>query len=255
MKITKEAYENLELICNKYYSQLRVMDDYLLKWNRYTYEEKRLMYEKLLAKTYIKESGQPIDELIIDGEYKGEVMFYFKDAIPFAKAGSFPLDKKIKASLAVDRQMNTLHNYGFCFNDIHLENLLIDKDSGQGHLIDFGTITYIDDNDSFSKYFLRCDRQEFKPSLEVDNYKMLISFWSLIYDINLEKHFEHFGVLDISYLEILFKGTTISSLVNVANKNMLLGCPIPNIADFLPFVSDLERVNYDTHLIKSKVLR
>lgn len=97
--------------------------------------------------------------------------------------------------------------------------------------------------------------ENFDVSFNADNYKALISYFSLIYGIELEEALVKDGLLDLSLLEELLKGTSIFPLIVVANKNLLLDCPIPNIADFLPFVSDLERVNYDTHLIKSKVLR
>lgn len=253
MKITKEEYESLELIYNTYYSQLRIKDNFLLKKNRHASSETRLIFDYLFGKPYIENSGEPIDDLIIDGEYKGIVMYYFKDAIPFAKASYFPLDKKIKAITDTDNQLNTLHRYDLCFNDVHTSNLLID--SNGGHLIDFDSVTFGDEELSYTRFYLSYKDEIFDVSFNADNYKALISYFSLIYGIELEKVLAEGGLLDLSLLATLLKDTSVFPLICVANKNLLLDCPIPNIADFLPFVSDLERVNYDTHLIKSKVLR
>ena len=253
MEITKEEYESLELIYNTFCSQLRIKDNFLLKKNRYNSSETRLIFDYLFGKPYIENSGEPIDDLIIDEEYKGIVMYYFKDAIPFAKASHFLLDKKIKAITDTDNQLNTLHRYDLCFNDVHTSNLLID--SNGGHLIDFDSVTFGDEDISYVRFYLSYKDENFDVSFNADNYKALISYFSLIYGIELEEALVKDGLLDLSLLEELLKGTSIFPLIVVANKNLLLDCPIPNIADFLPFVSDLDRVNYDTHLIKSKVLR
>ncbi len=81
----------------------------------------------------------------------------------------------------------------------------------------------------------------------------MLSYFSLIYGIDIEKLFSKDGIVYISLLEDLFKNTSISNMVSVVNKNMLLDCPIPNISDFLPFISDEERVNYDINILKDKV--
>ena len=253
MKITKEEYESLKLIYNTYYSQLRIKDNFLLKKNRHASSETRLIFDYLFGKPYIENSGEPIDDLIINEEYKGIAMYYFKEAIPFSKASHFTLDKKIKAITDADNQLNTLHCYDLCFNDMHTSNLLIDVNGG--HLIDFDTVTFGDEELSYTRFYLSHKDEIFDVSFNADNYKALISYFSLIYSIELEEVLVEGGLLDLSLLEEFLKGTSIFSLIGVANKNMLLDCPIPSIADFLPFVSDLERVNYDRDLIKSKVLR
>ncbi len=251
MKITKEEYESLELIYNTFCSQLRIKDNFLLKKNRYTSSETRLIFDYLAEKPYIENSGEPIDDLIIDDEYKGIVMYYFKDAIPFAKASHFLLDKKIKAITDTDNQLNALHRYDLCFNDVHTSNLLID--SNGGHLIDFDSVTFGDEELSYTRFYLNYKDKKFDVSFNADNYKALISYFSLIYGIELEEALVDGGLLDLSLLEELLKGTSIFPLICDANKNMLLDCPIPNIADFLPFISDEERVNHDINLLKDKV--
>ena len=85
------------------------------------------------------------------------------------------------------------------------------------------------------------------------NILIFISYFSLIYGIDIEELFEKDGILSISLLDNFFKDTSISNMVSVANRNMLLDCPIPNIVDFLPFISDEERVNYDINILKDKV--
>ncbi len=253
MKITRKEYESLELIYDKYYSQLRIKGDSLLKKNRYTNKETRLIFHYLFGKPYIKNSGEPLDDLFIDDEYKGVVVHYFKDAIPFAEAFDFPLDEKIKAIIDVDNQLSTLHQYDLCFNDVHTSNLLID--SNGGHLIDFDSISSVDKMFSLTKFYLNYEDKEFDVSFNVDNYKALISYFSLIYGIPLENAFVNEGNIELAILKEFFRNTSVYHLLKVANRNMLLDCPIPSVGDFLPFISDLERVNYDTNIIKSKILR
>ena len=251
MKITKEEYERLELIYNTFCSQLRIKDNFLLKKNRYASSETRLIFDYLFGKPYIENSGEPIDDLIIDEEYKGIVMYYFKDAIPFAKASHFLLDKKIKAITDTDNQLNTLHRYNLCFNDVHTSNLLID--SNGGYLIDFDSVAFCDDDISYTRFYLYYKDKNFDVSFNADNYKALISYFSLIYGIELENILVKDGLLDLSLLEEFLKGTSVFPLIGVANKNILLDCPIPNIVDFLPFISDEERVNYDINILRDKV--
>lgn len=42
-------------------------------------------------------------------------------------------------------------------------------------------------------------------------------------------------------------------MISISNRNILLDYPVPNITDFLPFISDEDRVNYDINILKNKV--
>ena len=131
-------------------------------------------------------------------------MNFFKESKPFREAFFYPLDMKIKACLDIDKQLNILYNYGVCFNDIHIDNFLIDIESG--HLVDFEAVTFLDAAYSLLRYYLRFDDEKcFDVFKNGDNYKALISYFSLIYGIDIEEIFVKNGILYISLLDIFFK--------------------------------------------------
>ena len=252
MNITNEEWNNLERFHR--FDKLKVKENFLLKRYRVLCDDEKIILDYLFEKPHINNSGQPIDKLFVDGVISGVVMYYFDKSVSFRDAYSFPLDLKIRACLDIDNQLKTLHKYGVCFNDVHIDNFLIDEESG--HLVDFESATFLDEDSSLVRYYLRYDEEKgFDVSKNGDNYKALISYFSLIYGIDIEELFEKDGILYISLLDNFLKDTSISNMVSVANRNMLLDCPIPNIVDFLPFISDEERVNYDINILKDKVKR
>lgn len=249
MNITNKEWNDLEKFHS--YGGLKVKEKLLLKWYYLSADDKKIL-DYLFEKPYINNSGQPIDKLFVDDEISGVVMHYFDKSVSFRDAYSFPLDLKIRACLDIDNQLKTLHKYGVCFNDVHIDNFLIDEESG--HLVDFESVTFLDEDYSLVRYYLRYDEEKgFDVSKNGDNYKALISYFSLIYGIDIEELFGKDRILYISLLDNFFKNTSISNMVSVVNKNMLLDCPIPNIVDFLPFISDEERVNYDINILKDNV--
>ena len=129
-----------------------------------------------------------------------------------------------------------------CFNDIHSDNLLIDKSGG--HLIDFDEIDYF----GGSSY-----------SPKVDLYKSLLCYLGLFYNLDIERELKFSSVLDISKVPLLFDKTTFVNLINNATSAMFSFdfYNIPNIEEFLPFVLDEDKYNYDLEKIKEnvKVLR
>ena len=81
----------------------------------------------------------------------------------------------------------------------------------------------------------------------------------LFYNLDIERELKFSSVLDISKVPLLFDKTTFVNLINNATSAMFSFdfYNIPNIEEFLPFVLDEDKYNYDLEKIKEnvKVLR
>ncbi len=254
INLTSKEYYNLDLVYTSRTAELRRKDDYLLK--RYVYSNPLVKnkFEYLLNFPYIKNSGELLAELFINDFYEGIVIKEFKDAVPFSKGKVFSLHDKIKACLDIDKQLSILHDYRMCFNDIHSDNLLIDKNGG--HLIDFDEIDYFGGSSYLPKFRLgNSDGNTFSGSVSVDLYKALICYLELFYNLNIEEKLKICSVLDISMIPILFAETTFSDLINDATVAMFSPNleSFPNLEELLPFVSDEEKYNFDLEKIKENV--
>ena len=249
MKITKVEWDKLQRLSKSY--KLKIKDNYLLKSFSFD-DSNRSLFSDLLKKPYIINSGSPIDFLVINHITSGIIMYYYNKAVLFRNAISYPLNLKVKACLDIEKQLEQLHSYGVCFNDIHIDNLLIDEDSG--HLVDFEAISYLDGKRSLSRYFLKYDLLgRFDISFNADNYKALICYFSLIYGIDIESVFYKRRYVSINEIVEFFKETSIYQLICDANKNILLGDEITKFVDFLPFFLEEERVCYDSNILKKKI--
>ena len=254
MEITKEEYESLEKLFDSRTAEFRRKDNLLFKNYYFLTEKIKDNLEYLINKHYILGSGIPIDEFFIDDSFKGVIINYFKDAVSFSKASSFSVEEKVKACNDISRQLNDLHSYGMCFNDIQCDNLLIDKDGG--HLIDFDSSTFVESTEYSCRYRLRDnDGNCVLCSVKADLYRALICYLSIFYNIDLEKTLKYNGFLSVSVVSDFFENTSIAELINdttidiFSNNKELL----PNMEVFLPFISDEERVNYDINILKDKV--
>ena len=122
----------------------------------------------------------------------------------------------------------------------------------------FDEIDYFGGSSYSSKYRLvNSNGNIFSDSFKVDLYKSMICYLSLFYNIDLEKLLKYNGILNVSVVSYLFENTSIGELVSSATKNMFTNDKelVPNIKDFLPFILDEERFNYDLDKIKKKVKR
>ena len=155
MKITSEKWAKLDKF--QRFARLKVKDEFLLKYYNLCDREK-IILDNLLSVPYISNSGQPLDKLYVDDVFSGIVMHLFKNSVSFRDASSFPLDLKIRACLDIDKQLKTLHKYAVCFNDVHIDNFLIDGESG--HLVDFESVSFLDEDYSWSRYYLRYDEKK-----------------------------------------------------------------------------------------------
>ena len=256
MNLTKKEYSSLELVYVSRTAEFRRKDDFLLKKYIYSNPLVKSKFDYLLFFPHIDGSGELLDELFIGEFFQGIVTKEFKDAVPFSKGKEFSITEKIKACLDINRQLSMLHSYNMCFNDMHIDNLLIDKSGG--HLIDFDEIDYFGGSSYSSKYRLvNSNGSIFSGSFKVDLYKSMICYLSLFYNIDLEKLLKYNGILNVSIVPYLFENTSIGELVSNATKNMFTNDKelVPNIKDFLPFILDEERFNYDLDKIKKKVKR
>ena len=258
MNLTKEEYYNLDLACVSRTAELRRKDEFLLK--KYVYSDPlvKSKFDYLLFFPHIEGSGELLDKLFINNLYQGIVTKEFKDAVPFSNGKCFSIREKSKACLDIDKQLTTLHSYNMCFNDIHSDNLLIDKSGG--HLIDFDEIDYFGGSSYSPKYRLgNSDGNTFSGSVKVDLYKSLLWYLGLFYNLDIERELKFSSVLDISKVPLLFDKTTFVNLINNATSAMFSFdfYNIPNIEEFLPFVLDEDKYNYDLEKIKEnvKVLR
>lgn len=254
MNFTKEEYNNLDLVCISRTAELRRKDDLLLK--KYVYADPlvKSRFDYLLRFPHIEGSGELLEELFINNDYKGIVVDNFQDALPFSKGEAFSIEEKSKACIDINRQLLTLHNYHMCFNDIHSDNFLIDKYGG--HLIDFDEIDYFEGASYSPKYRLgNCDGSVFSGSVKVDLYKALLCYLELFYNLDIVKELKFANVLDISRVPNLFSDTSIETLINDATSAMF--CfdleNIPGIEELLPFIFDEERYNSDLEKIKKNI--
>ena len=254
MNISEEKYSSLEKLFDSRTAEFRRKGNLLFKNYYFLTKEIKDNLEYLINKLYILGSGIPIDEFFINDSFKGVVINYFKDAVSFSKASNFSIEEKIKACNDISRQLNDLHSYGMCFNDIQCDNLLIDKDGG--HLIDFDSSTFVGSTEYSCRYrLIDTDGNDVLSSVNGDLYKALICYLSIFYNIDLEKTLKYNGFLSVSAVSDLFENTSIAELINdttidiFSNNKELL----PNMEVFLPFISDEERVNYDINILKDKV--
>lgn len=254
MNLSEAEYFSLEKLFDSRTAEFRSKGKNLLKEYYYFDHSVKRKFDYLLQMPSIEGSGEPLDGFFINGDYKGIVVNYFNDAVTFSEAKHFCINEKIKACIDISRQLSRLHDYGLCFNDVHCGNFLIDKEGG--HLIDFDEIDYFDFYDHCYKYSLtNCDGNEFLSSVQVDMYKALICYLSLFYNINFEEKLKVSSVIDITRISFLFENTSISYLIDCANSNMfdVVGVQFPDIEEFIPFLLDKERFNYDLEIIKEKV--
>ena len=258
MNLTKEEYDSLELVYVSRTAEFRRKGDNLLKKYVHFYPLIKSKFDYLLCFPYIEGSGELIDEFFIDNHYQGIVVKEFKDAVPFSKGNEFSIREKSKACLDIDKQLTTLHSYNMCFNDVHIDNLLIDKSGG--HLIDFDEIDYFGGSSYSPKYRLgNSDGKTFSGSVKVDLYKSLLCYLGLFYNLDIERVLKYSSVLDISRVPLLFGETTFVNLINNATSAMFSFDleNITNIEEFLPFVLDEDKYNSDLEKINEnvKVLR
>ncbi len=250
MNLSEEEYSGLEKLFDSRTAEFRKKGNLLFKNYYFLKMVTKDNLEYLINNIYILGSGIPIDEFFVNDRFKGIVTKYFKDAVSFSKASSFSIEEKVKACNDISRQLNELHSYGMCFNDIQCDNLLIDKDGG--HLIDFDSSSFIGSTEYSCRYRLRDD---LLSSVKTDLYKALICYLSIFYNMDLEKMLKYNGVLSVSEVSYLFENTSIEDVVSDItkyifsdNKEML-----PSMEVFLPFLSDEDRVNYDINILKDKV--
>ena len=253
MNISEEKYSSLEKLFDSRTAEFRRKGNLLFKNYYFLTKEIKDNLEYLINKPYILGSGIPIDEFFIDDSFKGVVINYFKYAVSFSKASNFSIEEKVKACNDISRQLNGLHSYGMCFNDIQCDNLLIDKVGG--HLIDFDSSTFVGTTEYSCRYRLRdTDGNDVLSSVKGDLYKALICYLSIFYNISLEKILKYNGILRVFWVSDLFENTSIAELVNdttidiFSNNKELL----PNMEVFLPFLLDEERFNYDSEKVIKK---
>ena len=254
MNISEEAYYNLEKVFISRTAEFRSKDNLLFKYYYYLTKDTKDKLDYLLNKPYILGSGLPIDEFFIDGSFKGIVIKYFEDAVPFSSATNFSITEKFKACIDISRQLNILHSYGMCFNDIQSDNLLIDKDGG--HLIDFDNSSFFGSLKSSCRYKLKdASGNTFLSSVEVDLYKALICYLSLFYHIDFFKELYACSDKNIFKFLLLFEGTSIFPLLNCATDSVRTNgdMPFPDIKKFMPFIVDEESFNYDLNKVKEKL--
>lgn len=254
MNLSSDEYYTLKLVHISRTAEFRKKDNLLLKKYSYPNSLFRGKFTYLLKMPHIEGSGEPLEELFINKDYKGIVVDNFQDALPFSKGKAFSIEEKIKACIDINRQLLTLHNYHMCFNDIHSDNFLIDKYGG--HLIDFDEIDYFEGASYSPKYRLgNCDGSVFSGSVKVDLYKALLCYLELFYNLDIVKELKFANVLDISRVPNLFSDTSIETLINAATSAMF--CfdleNIPGIEEFLPFIFDEERYNSDLEKIKKNI--
>lgn len=251
MNFSEEEYSSLERLFNSRTAEFRRDGDLLFKNYYFLKSESKEVLEYLINKPHILNSGYPIDEFFINDKFKGIVINYFEDAVPFLLATDFSIEEKVKASNDIFEQLKVLHSYEMCFNDVQSANLLIDKKGG--HLVDFDSSSFIGSTRCSCYYnFIDFDGKILCSSVRGDLYKMLICCLSFLYNIDLEKIFNCSSNLDVFFY--LFLNTSVDEIIRNDFINMIDDGEFGlNIDGILPFLLDSERYNYDLEQVKENV--
>lgn len=158
--------------------------------NSYRMENREKTLDYLMSFSKIVDSGYPLEKLYLDGQLWGYISDYFKESFSFNS--SMVMNRtfydKIKASRDVDSQLREIHKRDIIFHDINCGNLLID--SNGGHIIDFEDVLIPDALvEPYSLYGLCFKKRPIVASKKLDQLKLLISVFSLLYIYDIERYF------------------------------------------------------------------
>lgn len=133
------------------------------------------------------------EEVYVDNDFKGYTMKYISDSYTFREAinNNLNMENKIKAIIDIYIALETMHKRNIFLGDIHLDNLLIDKE-GRGFIIDLDCLRFPGDENKFKQcYLITPNKESYKlndVNIYTDNIKMMISSISLLLNEDLENY-------------------------------------------------------------------
>ena len=178
---------NLYIDLNNQESMSRVIKIFK---SSYRMENREKTLDYLMSFSKIIGSGYPLEKLYLDGQLLGYISDYFRNSFSFNSSlvMNRTFYEKIKASRDVDSQLREIHNRDIIFHDINCGNLLID--SNGGHIIDFEDVLIPDALvEPYSLYNLCFEKRPIAASKKLDQLKLLISVFSLLYIYDIERYF------------------------------------------------------------------
>lgn len=138
------------------------------------------------------------DKLYIRKDFSGYTMDYLKNTITFRKSTlkSIPFELKMKAIMDICEVFHYLHSQNICVGDVHSDNFLIDK-KGNGYVIDLDYLVFPTDIMGFQQLYWIVQKRGSsymgKVSPYTDQIKLIISCFSLLMEIDLERAFMRNG--------------------------------------------------------------
>lgn len=228
-------------------------DDSIIKIIKCMESEKEDIINFFLANPFIKDSGQPIDDFRVDDRLMGYVERYYRDALTFNDAinsNKFSYKERLNASIQVSKQLREIHKHDLLFNDICLQNQLIDKNSG--HLIDFDAVTTKDINSFETHYVLKSRGKELDNDSNMDKLKQAITNLSLIYQIDIEEIILY-TTRDVNNIIGLFKDNR--DIFNLLNSYLDIYQDTPYFDILEKNLADEEKTIFEAGKVRQKINR
>lgn len=137
-----------------------------------------------LIKNEIPNTPKILDKIYYNDIFYGYIMEYIKDGITFKEAilKTLTIEERIKAIIDIHKTLKVLHSHNIILGDIHLDDLIINKNGGYITNLDY--IRYPEDKEKFITCYNIKENEV--PSVYTDIVKTMIASLSLLIDMSLE---------------------------------------------------------------------
>ena len=207
-------------------------------------EEKDELYKKMLDMDGIKMENVILpDQLIFEGnKLQGYTMEYFADSMPLSDkfmVRNVDCKKLFKYVLNASKILRNIHNHGIICQDLSFENILV-TDSGSVAFCDLDGCNYGKHIAPFisllmKNFFVDYRKERISLSTNLDRISMMISFYNLIYEKELQ------NLTKREYHKLSDKIATLENLRPYANQLVDRTIPIGEI----PYLDEVIDINDD----------